>query len=153
VKNVEPQEAMDLLRYSLVRQGGQVSKTIYHGGKGPFVLGLMYRKDELLFCVYEFIPIDDLIEKPFAPPAFLHQKQFIFKMLDTMGLNRDLYRAYRDNREYPLYFQLTPEDSKNMRRVKSFFAEQKGFIDCSLLIDSSGAIRRAERQKIDVDFQ
>lgn len=150
---MEPQEAMDLLRYSLIRQGGQVSKTIYHRGKGPFVLGLIYREDELLFCVYEFVTLDDLIEKPFAPPGFLHQKQFIFKMLDTMGLNRDLYRAYRDNCDYPLYFRLCPADRNSMDRVKSLFAEYKGFIDCALLIDSSGAIRRAERQKIDVAFQ
>ena len=145
-------ETMDLLRYSIARLGGQASKTIYHGGKGPFVLSLMYRKDELLFCVYEFITVDDLIEKPFNPPVFLHQKQFIFKMLDTMGINRDLYRAYRNKCEYPLYFRLAPEDSGSMVRLKSFFAEYKGFSDCSLLIDSSGIIRRAGRQKIDAVF-
>lgn len=150
---MEAKSAMDFLRHSITQQGGHVSKIIYHGDKGPFILGLEYRETEMFFCVYEFITVDDLIKRPFQIPNFINQRHFIYKMLDTMGLNRNLYRSYRKDNKYPLYRRLTPEDRTCMNKLKYFFTEYWTFTGCSLLIDPSGTIRKAPPQDPSVVFQ
>jgi hypothetical protein len=153
MKKLHPQESMDFLRYSIARSGGQASKTIYHEGNGPFILGLEYRETEMLFCVYEFITVDELIKRPFKIPSFINQRQFIYKMLDTMGLDRNLYRKYRNDKKYPLYRRLTPENKSSQNKLKYFFTEYWTFVGCSLLIDPTGTIRKAKPQDSSVVFQ
>ena len=144
---------MDCLRHSIARSGGQASKSIYHEGNGPFILGVGYRETKMLFCVYEFITADDLIKSPYKIPSFISQKQFIYKMLDTMGLDRNLYRRYRADNRYPLYRRLTPEDKSCQNKLKYFFTEYWTFVGCSLLIDPSGTIRKAKPQDSTVVYQ
>ena len=141
MKWMESQKAMKYLRKLLTKRGEIVSNNVFHDHTGPFFMAFRHDDGEGEFCVYEHVTVEKLMNRRFKIPVFLHNKQFISNLMDKMRLEKTIF----SNCKRPLqYCALIPEDSACTGPIKYLLFEYPQLINCTFLIDSTGAIRRPE---------
>lgn len=136
-KILEPQLAMELVRFTLSQEGWRISRVVSSDDGGPYVLGMRFQEQEMTFGLFEFSTAEDFMRNPHATSTALNDPNFFFDAAATLGLEERIMRGEK----YSIRFcKIVPEEYESRIKLLEFFDYHPQLVDTMLLVDPLGII-------------